>query len=604
LIGPPSEDGKPRRIEFKLGEDFNTLALGGTHQASAPVVFAGYGISAKDYKYDDYAGMDVKGKVVVMLRKEPQQADEKSVFGGRNTTSYATFDSKVSNAYQQGAAAVILVNSAYEVDEERRERQRQWSEALDKLAEERTAFRAKQSPSQEDWKSHVAAVSKSSERLSELQRQLSGDGDALPAPDAAGFTMGARKIAVFFAKRARMDEMIEAGLGSDLAVLESKIDEDLQPRTRELAGWTAEVESSVELVKADTKNVIAVLEGRGELANETVVVGAHYDHLGMGGREVGSLAPWTQAIHNGADDNASGAAVLVEIARYLASQPRVHSRRIVFAAFTAEERGLLGSNHYVQNPLFPLEKTVAMINLDMVGRLNENKLIVYGTGTSSGFDGLIEELNKKYTFDLKKDPAGEGPSDHQSFYRKNIPVLHFFTGSHSDYHRPSDDVERINVAGMRRVGELVTDLVDRLATARERPDYVVVKSRAVMHSGERPRPSLGTMPDYAANVEGCRLEFIREGGPADKAGMKAGDIITRLARTRSAASRTTTARCASSARVTRSRSRSSATASRSKSMRLWASRAERPRLFTSCPPPLCCYPFPACGLMTWTGCPR
>jgi hypothetical protein len=219
---------------------------------------------------------------------------------------------------------------------------------------------------------------------------------------------------------------------------------------------------------------------------------------------------------------------MLEIARKQAAQPRRHARRIVFAAFTAEERGLLGSRHYAQNPPYPLERTVAMVNLDMVGRLNENKLIVYGTGTSSGFDGLIDELNKKYLFELKKDPSGDGPSDHQTFYRKNIPVLHFFTGSHSDYHRPTDDVERINVAGMRRVAELVADVVEHLASAAERPNYLVVKSRTAIHSGDQPRPSLGTMPDYGANVEGCRLEFVRQDGPADRAGIRAGDIITQL----------------------------------------------------------------------------
>jgi S1-C subfamily serine protease len=129
---------------------------------------------------------------------------------------------------------------------------------------------------------------------------------------------------------------------------------------------------------------------------------------------------------------------------------------------------------------------------------------------------------------VRKDPGGDGPSDHQTFYRKNIPVLHFFTGSHSDYHRPTDDVERINVVGMRQVTEFVSDVVERLAQVSNRPDYVVVQSRAKLAGGDRPRPTLGTMPDYGANVEGCRLEFIREGGPGDLAGLKAGDIITRL----------------------------------------------------------------------------
>ncbi|MGE0757121.1 MAG: M20/M25/M40 family metallo-hydrolase [Pirellulaceae bacterium] len=529
LTGPADADGKPRRLELKLGEDFNTLAIGGTHEASAPVVFVGYGITAKDPGYDDYAGLDVKGKVVVILRKEPQQADEKSPFGGKTTTQYATFDTKVSNAYQHGAAAVILVNDAHGLGETTQQRREQWTEALTKLAEEQAKFKALAQPTDVDWKAHQDAVAKLADRLTALHNESAGGADQVLAPDAAGYTMGARKMSVFFARRAPIDDMVRAALGKDLTALERDIDGDLKPRSRELAGWQAEVESSIELVKVRTRNVVAVLEGSGRLADETVILGAHYDHLGMGGRDVGSLAPWTSAIHNGADDNASGTVALLEIARRLtAGRPAGDSRRVVFIAFTAEERGLLGSRHYADNPLFPLDKTVAMVNLDMVGRLNENKLIVYGTGTSAKFDGLIDQLNKPYAFELKKDPAGEGPSDHQTFYRKNIPVLHFFTGSHSDYHRPSDDVERINVPGMRRISELVSDVVAHLATVSERPDYLVVKSRASIHSGEGARPSLGTMPDYAATVEGCRLEYIRKDGPADRAGIKVGDIITRL----------------------------------------------------------------------------
>lgn len=528
LLGPAVENGQPQRIEFNFGKDFNSLALGGTNKVKATVVFTGYGITAPEHKYDDYADVDVKGKVVLLLRKEPQQGNEKSVFGGTSATRHATFEAKVSNAYQHGAAAVILVNDAYSLDEEHKVRQKQWSETMDKLGEEHSTFRGNKEPSADDWNKHREAVAKLVERLTTLNQQLARGGDEVLAPDAAGYTTGARKMSVFFAKRELVDRMVKSTLSVDLAKLESKIDDGLKPKSQELKDWQADVESSIEHVKASVKNVIAVLEGSGSLADETVVVGAHYDHLGMGGREVGSLAPWTRDIHNGADDNASGAAALLEIARHLAATPQQPSRRIVFVAFTAEERGLLGSKHYIQNPRFPLEKTVAMVNLDMVGRLSEDKLIVYGTGTSASFDGLIEDLNKKYGFNLKKDPAGEGPSDHAVFYRKNIPVFHFFTGSHPDYHRPSDDVEKINVVGMRRVAGLVTEVVEHLAKVEERPNYIAVKSRAVIHSGERPRPSLGTMPDYAGNVEGCRLEFIRENGPADRAGIKAGDVIVKL----------------------------------------------------------------------------
>ena len=528
LIGPPGDDGKPRRTEFKLGKDFNTLAIGGTAKVTAPIVFVGYGISAPDYKYDDYQGIDVDKKVVIILRKEPQQSNEKSVFNGKNPSSHAPFVAKISNAYQHGAAAVILVNDSFGLEEEANGRREQWSSALNKLNDEREKFKSIKEPTPEDWKKHRTAVTNLASLLSKLDEQLTGDGDPLLETDGAGFTSGQRKLAVFFAKRSMIDPILKAAMGSDLAALEAKIDQTLSPVSQELSGWRSDAESDVRHVKAPAKNVLAVLPGHGSLADETVIVGAHYDHVGMGGAGSGSLAPWTTDVHNGADDNASGTAALLEVARMLNGQQNSNSRRIVFMAFTGEERGLLGSEYYIDHPVFPLEKTVAMVNMDMVGRLNENKLVVYGTGTSTGFDPLIDRLNKKYAFDLKKDPAGEGPSDHAVFYRRKIPVFHFFTGSHNDYHRPSDDVEKINVPGMRRVAEMVAEVVNHLATESDRPDYLVVKSRAVIPRTDRPRPSLGTIPDYTANVEGCRLESVRDDGPAARGGLKSGDIVTKI----------------------------------------------------------------------------
>lgn len=528
IAGPKGPDGQPQRIELKLGQDFNTLAIGGTAAVNAPLVFVGYGISATNLHYDDYAGVDVKDKVVVMLRKEPQQDNEKSIFDGKNPSTHATFLTKISNAYQHGAAAVILVNDRFGIEDEAKSRREQWSTALDKLAEERTKFKDLPMPTPEDWQKHRTAVTGLSEQLKKLDEQLAGDGDPLLPTEGAGFTMGQRKLAVFFAKRASIDKMLQAALGTDLSSLEAKIDQGPSSASQLLAGWQADVESNVKHVKALAKNVFGVLPGNGPLAEETVIVGAHYDHVGMGGAGSGSLAPWTTDVHNGADDNASGASALLEVARMLAGQPRTNARRIVFVAFTGEERGLLGSEHYADHPIFPLEKTIAMVNMDMVGRLKDNKLIVYGTGTSTQFDPLIDKLNKKYAFDLKKDPAGEGPSDHAVFYRRQIPVFHFFTGTHNDYHRPSDDADKINVSGMRRVVEMVTEVVHHLGTVPDRPDYLVVKSRAVMHGSDRARPSLGTMPDYSANVEGTRLEQVREDGPAGKGGLKAGDIVIQI----------------------------------------------------------------------------
>src|SRR6185436_15008187 len=340
------------------------------------------------------------------------------------------------------------------------------------------------------------------------------------------------KIPVYFCLRETIDGIIKRAIGKDLATIEVLIDADLKPRSIELTGWSASGETNIIRKEVEAKNVIAVLEGEGPLANETIVVGAHYDHLGMGGE--GSLAPWTTAIHNGADDNASGTSTLLEVATRLAQSGKKPRRRIVFMAFSGEERGLLGSAYYVRNPRFPLETTVAMYNLDMVGRLKDNKLAIYGTGTAKHFDAMVDELAGKLGFTLAKYEGGFGQSDHSSFYSKKVPVLHFFTGTHPDYHRPSDDSDKLNIEGMRRVADMVVEIVQRTDATDARPEYVENKKFegiASTSGGER-RASLGTMPDYNTKVEGVLLELIMPGGPAEKAGLKSGDILIKLGDTK------------------------------------------------------------------------
>jgi hypothetical protein len=294
-----------------------------------------------------------------------------------------------------------------------------------------------------------------------------------------------------------------------------------------LTGWTAKAEADVIHRRADVANVVGVIEGEGPLAEETVVIGAHYDHVGKGGAGSGSLAPWSTDVHNGADDNASGTAALLEAARYFGRQSGKPKRRLVFMAFTSEERGLLGSNHYVKNPRYPLEKTVAMLNMDMVGRLSDNKLIVYGTGTATEFNGLVDKLNENHKFTITRHPEGFGPSDHASFYGKEIPVFHFFTGTHPDYHRPSDDAERLNLEGIRRVVAMVCDTATAIVETEKRPTYQQVKGSAqISRSGDR--PYFGSIPDFAEGTEGYALMGVAKGSPADRAGLKAGDVIVKL----------------------------------------------------------------------------
>lgn len=525
FVGPGVEDAEAaQRVELKLAEDFNTLAVGGTGVIDVPVVFVGYGITAPDAEYDDYAGVDVEGKVVLIIRKEPQQDNPHSAFDGAAASRHAHFATKVSNAYSHGAAAVIFVNDQFGIAQAAESSLKQWNESVDELVKLRTEFQAKADPTEEEIAKHRENVSTLATQIRDLNEKLQGDHDELLSLDGAGTESSHRKLPVFFASRPSIDRVLNASLGKDLAALESAIDEGPTPQSQELKGWKVEGESNVVYQKANLKNVAGVLDGIGPLADETIIVGAHYDHLGEGGP--GSLAPWTKAIHNGADDNASGTAVLIEIARRLASQGDKPRRRIVFIAFSGEERGLLGSSHYVNNPPTPLEKTVAMVNMDMVGRLKDNKLIISGTGTATSFDALIDKTNERYEFEIKKDAGGFGPSDHAAFYGKQIPVFHFFTGTHNDYHRPSDDIEKINVPGMQRVTAMVRDVVEQLATEAARPQYVEVKEKKREVSGDR--PYLGTIPDFGRDVEGYALMGATKDSPADRAGIKAGDVIVKF----------------------------------------------------------------------------
>jgi hypothetical protein len=276
---------------------------------------------------------------------------------------------------------------------------------------------------------------------------------------------------------------------------------------------------------ASVKNVVGILPGRGALAGQVMVLGAHYDHLGRGGS--GSLDPdSTGVIHNGADDNASGTAALLEAARLLRGRLAGDRRTIVFIAFTAEEIGTIGSTHYVRHPVRPLDSTVAMINFDMVGRLRDGRLLALGAETAPEFGPLLDSLNRRYRFDLKASGDGWGPSDHQSFYAASIPVLHFFTDTHEQYHRVSDDPATINVDGVARVASFAADVATALATRPSRPTYVSVPRPPPVSYGTG--ATMGTIPDMSGSPGGVRLTGVREGGPAATAGIQGGDIIIRI----------------------------------------------------------------------------
>jgi hypothetical protein len=275
-------------------------------------------------------------------------------------------------------------------------------------------------------------------------------------------------------------------------------------------------------------NVIGLLPGDVTRAPQVVVVGAHLDHLG---RDAGLEG---DPVYHGADDNASGVAALLAIARMLAGSPgRERERMVIFIAFSGEESGLLGSRHYVEHPVAPLEQVIAMVNLDTIGRLRDDQLILFGTGTGQEFPAILEGVNQAFGLRLALRPEGSGASDQVPFFERDVPVLHFFTGPHADYHRVTDTADRVDCAGLARVTDYAGELV-RYLRYRDRPLTFVAagreqaeKMKRVPPAAER-RVSLGFMPDFAQAAGGVKVGAVTPGGAAATAGLQAGDVITAL----------------------------------------------------------------------------
>jgi hypothetical protein len=455
-------------IELKQGVQFWPMGLSGKGGDKAAAVFAGYGITSDKAKYDDYDGLDVADKIVVVLRGAPASADKDRT---HELQKGASFTSKIANAEKHQASAVLIVNDT----------------------------------------------------------DTARDGDDLLDFNYTAFERSRAKIPACHVRRSVLEMMLPGGADA-LTTIEKDIQHELKPRSRELSGWTADVEVRLHRGMIDVKNVAGVLEGAGPLANETVVVGAHYDHLGYGGAG-GSLSKLKKmAIHHGADDNASGTTTMLELARRFAAMPDRQGRRLLFLAFSGEELGLFGSVYYCKHPLYPLKETASMFNLDMVGRLRPDKdsgkpkLLTEGSGTAKPFLPLLNELAQKYDFRMVNKPSGFGPSDHASFCGKDVPVLFVWTNYHEDYHRPSDTADKINIEGMRRIADLSQDAITTL-TRMDKPEFIKVKT-ASRRSSNGPR--LGIVPGDG-DGRGVLIEEIVADSPAAKASLKTDDLIVSLA---------------------------------------------------------------------------
>lgn len=393
-------------IETLEGKQFQPFAFSANAEAQGPLVFVGYSISSEALKYDDYAGVDVKGKVALCLRHSPAEAKPESPFGPLQM-QVATFVNKAKAAAAAGAAALLLVHDTNHKE------------------------------------------------------------DQFVAPAAGGEPS---PIPVVQVERA-VAERILKGAGRDLAALQKGIDGALKPNSFEVAG--AEVSLKVQVGRsrrgsAPTENVVGLLRGSDPvLSRECVVVGGHYDHAGFGG----SGASDRGRIHYGADDNASGTAAVLEIARALSQLEPRPKRSLVLIAFSAEELGLYGSAHYVKHPSCPIEKTVGMINLDMVGRSKEGYCEVSGVGTAEGLEGMVGELNEGIELSLKLEPKVSTDSDHYNFARAKVPILFFFTGFHADYHQPTDTWEKINAEDALRVTRLALRAAYAFASRETRFEF-------------------------------------------------------------------------------------------------------------------------------------
>jgi aminopeptidase YwaD len=478
--------------QFKVGDDWMPLGFSSNANVkSAEMVFAGYGISSAELKYDDYAASNAKGRVAIVFAGTPDGDNPHGQFARAGEIRF-----KVAAARAAGVQALLIIANEEKLKEDR----------LSRLSYDNNG------------EAGIPVIV--------ISRQL------------AGKILGSRANGL-----ADFEKAADSRNANSAGELRSSI-----------RGLKLDLATNVVRSETPSFNVIGILPGSDPKSkNEAIVIGAHYDHLGLGGEGSGSLSART-GIHHGADDNASGVAGLIELARMLSSQKL--KRTVVFIAFSGEEEGLIGSSYYVNHPIVPLANTVAMINMDMIGRLKDKNLIVGGVGTAQEWRSVIDRDNalegttislnrsapttmstsgnpvisldpsKQFTLTLNED--GYGPSDHSSFYGKQVPVLFFWTGTHADYHKPSDTADKINYEGEARIVVFVNKIIRDIDQSDKRPTYAVAKSDSQGRSMGF-RVYLGTIPNYAESNDGLKLDGVRDDSPASKAGLRAGDRIIKMA---------------------------------------------------------------------------
>jgi aminopeptidase YwaD len=455
------------KTELKMNQDFVPFSFSESGVANSSIVFAGYGATAEEFQYDDYAHLDVKDKIVVVLRYEPPAFAAKG--GNHGLTQHSQLITKAINARNHGAKALVLVNG--------------------KLGD-----------GEEDLLTRFGSVS---------------------GPENTGILFAQVKNAV-------ADGWFKAA-GKSVAEIQNAINASSRPASFAFPDTLhASLNISIASTRATVDNVLAYLPGK---TDEYIIIGAHYDHLGHGNFD--SLAPsQIGQIHPGADDNASGTAGVLELARLFATQAGQMQRGILFISFAGEELGLLGSAHWVKEPTLPLDKAVAMLNMDMIGRIKDGKVFIGGVGTGSSFKTLLDDDKSKTRLNLEFSAGGYAASDHTSFVAKKIPVLFFFSGLHSDYHKPSDTADKINADGAAQLLDLVSTIALQLDDAPQRVAFqTVIEEKPVggiSGGGGGYGPYFGSIPDFGQTENGVKFSDVKPGSPAAKAGLKGGDIMVQF----------------------------------------------------------------------------
>jgi peptidase M28-like protein/PDZ domain-containing protein/PA domain-containing protein len=460
---------KSNKTKFQVDKDYIPYSYSENAEFNGDLVFAGFGmkIDEDSLKWNSFSEVDLKDKWVLMLFGDPDFSKRSSRFENYNTNRQ-----KILTAKDMGAKGVIIVKGS--------------------------------------------KTSKKDE-LEPLRYDRINTRSGLPV---VNMTRDAADKLLSKVEYKTIDEL-------ELAIIEKNAPIGLDLK-EVLDGKT-----NIKYIEVETQNIIAELPGSDpELSKEIFVIGAHYDHLGMGGHGSGSRMPDTSAVHNGADDNASGVASMLSIAKIMSEQKIKPKRTIVFIAFSAEEMGIVGSNHFVSNPVVDIKSIKFMFNIDMIGRIDpkDKEFLITGTGTAAGLDEIVTKYTDQYDYKPKFAPEGFGPSDHSSFYMKDISVLNFFGVAHEDYHTPRDDFEKINIEGVEFVSGLVYDLASEMSAMDVIPDFKEAGPKK--RTGGRRyklKVTLGIMPDHAAQkIKGLRAGAVMKGRPADQAGMEKGDVIVAI----------------------------------------------------------------------------